>query len=403
MDLPEEEPAADWVSFDFPIYCPKKGELADSTGVFPPYEPRPFVLEPESALIPAEGETTFTVTFDPAAPHPVAHEWYMVGDVRYQVDADEELPERTPPSLPPLFVALTAACVTPKLESAHKQLHFTSLANPHTGPPPTVRAAWLTNVTPAPLYFRLSVDDEAFFGIVSAELGIGGSEHVSAADIAAGHEFLLQPGEKIRANVRFVPKKLQKRKEEDPNAPPKPLWKMREDQEAADKLVSDSDQTANLVMSFNNGSEQKLPILASCIFPAVELSPSTVDFGTLLVGRPMQRVVKVRNTSQAQLGWKLISAEDANFKVNMKEGTLPPMVGGAPTETEVVVTLTADREGVYDKIVQVQAAHGRGCVLRLKAVGSFDEAHERRAGRTGYASGGQFASATSGGFDTAAW
>merc|ERR1711871_655124 len=131
-------------------------------------------------------------------------------------------------------------------------------------------------------------------------------------------------------------------------------------------------------------------------------NPATVDFGTLLVGRPMQRTVKIRNTSQAQLGWKLVNSEDENFKVDIREGLLPPMVGGAAQETEIVVTLTADREGVYDKIVQVQAAHGRGGVLRLKAVGSFEEADERRAGRTGYASGGQFASSTSGGFDTAA-
>jgi hypothetical protein len=406
-DLPEEEPAAaasDWVSFDFPVYCPQKGELADPTGVFPAYEPRPFKLDPESALVPAEGEVTFTVTFDPATPHPVAHEWYMVGDAQYSVpEGEEPLPERTPAPLPPMFVALTAACVTPKLESAHKQLHFTSFANPATGPPPTVRAALLTNVTPAPVYFSLSVDDEQFFGIVSAELGIGGSELVGAADIAGGHVFLLQPGEKLRANVRFVPKKLAKKKEEDPNEPPKPLWKVREEQEAADLLVHDSEQTANLLMTFNNGRVQQLPIVASCIFPAVEPSPSTVDFGQLLVGRPMQRTVKIKNTSQAKLGWKLINSEDENFKVDIREGVLPPMIGGSPQETEITVTLTADREGVYDKIVQVQAAHGRGGVLRFKAVGSFDEAHERRAGRTGFASGGQYASSTSGGNDTAAW
>merc|ERR1711969_132990 len=124
----------------------------------------------------------------------------MVADCAYA----EELPERTPAELPPMFVGLSAACVEPVLSSAHKQLHFTSYAGPASGPPPTVRAAHLTNDTAAPLYFRLSVDDPQFFGLVSAELGVGGAETVGAAEIAAGHVFLLQPGEKLRANVRFV-------------------------------------------------------------------------------------------------------------------------------------------------------------------------------------------------------
>jgi hypothetical protein len=47
----EEEEEESWVSFDFPVYCPQKGELADTTGVFPPYEPRPFRLEPEFAVV----------------------------------------------------------------------------------------------------------------------------------------------------------------------------------------------------------------------------------------------------------------------------------------------------------------------------------------------------------------
>ena len=404
---PEPEPPSDWVSFDFPVYCPQKGELADQTEVFPPYEPRPFSLWPEGPqVIPAEGETTYTVTFDPHVAHEVSHEWYMVGDTKYIVpEGEEPLPERTPEELPPMFVALTAACVKPQLSSAHKQLHFTSYGGPQSGPPPIVRAALLTNDTPAPVYFTLTVDDDEFFGIVSAELGLGGSELVGAADIYGGHEFLLQPGEKLRCNVRFIPKKIKKSKDEadDPDAAPKPLWKQREEQEAANLLVHDAEQNANLIMSFNNGTTQKLQILATSIFPAVAPVPSTIDFGTLLVNRPMQRAVKIQNTSQATLAWKLVGAQDQNFSVSCTEGVLPPMVGGAPTEEEIIVTLVADREGVYDKIVQVAAANGRGGVLRFKAVGSFEEQDERRAGRTGFASGGEFASSTSGGNDTAAW
>ena len=297
----------------------------------------------------------------------------MATAINLQVQSQEEL-------------AAVDACVEPVLSSAHKQLHFTSYAGPASGPPPTVRAAHLTNDTAAPLYFRLSVDDPQFFGLVSAEVGVGGAETVGAAEIAAGHVFLLQPGEKLRANVRFVPKKLPKRAAEEEGGESKPLWKIKEEQEKADALVADCEQTANLVISFNNGATQQLPILASCVFPAVEPNPSTVDFGTLLVGRPMQRTVSIRNTSQAKLAWHLVNSEDENFKVDIREGVLPPMVGGAPTEQAITVTLTADREGVYDKVVQVQAAHGRGGVLRFKAVGSFEEADERRAGRTGYAS-----------------
>ena len=55
-------PAEDWVSFDFPIYCPKTGELADTTGVFP--RSRPEVYLPETHYSRgSRGVRTDVVTF----------------------------------------------------------------------------------------------------------------------------------------------------------------------------------------------------------------------------------------------------------------------------------------------------------------------------------------------------
>merc|ERR1711865_1006092 len=215
----------------------------------------------------------------------------------------------------------------------------------------------------------------------------------SAADIAAGYQFLLQPGEMLRANLRFTPKKLPRKAQlsEDEAQEHKPLWKVREEQEAADLLVQDSEQTGNLVIQFSNGTTQLLTLVASCVFPAVAPHPASLDFGTLLVGRPVQRTVQIRNLSQANLAWSLVRAEDANFKVDRKEGRIAPLVATALEGQEgqaVVVTFTPDREGTYDKVVQVQAENGRSAVLRLRAVGSFDEVNERRQGHTGYAAPG---------------
>jgi hypothetical protein len=160
-----------------------------------------------------------------------------------------------------------------------------------------------------------------------------------------------------------------------------------------------------------------------------EVVPATVDFGKLLVGRPVQRTVQIRNTSQAHLEWTLLQAESPNFELDRKAGLLPPQVAGEPVWQEVVVTFTATSEdtcenppfplpamsctgshrptseigtaraprmppsdpvraaGRSDKVVQVKAHHGRSAVLRLRAVGSFDEVDERWAGRTGFADG----------------
>jgi hypothetical protein len=76
---------------------------------------------------------------------------------------------------------------------------------------------------------------------VSAEVGVGGAEYVSKDAIAAGHKLLLQPGESLIVNVCYLPTKLPRSfgavDEEANSGPPKPLWKVREEQEAADLLV----------------------------------------------------------------------------------------------------------------------------------------------------------------------
>jgi hypothetical protein len=188
----------------------------------------------------------------------------------------------------------------------------------------------------------------------------------------------------LRANVRFQPKSLPKKAQlsegEDSQHEHKPLWKVREEQEAADLLVQDCTQNGNLLIQFSNGSQQLLPLVASCIYPAVQPYPASVDFGTILVGRPVQRTVQIRNLSQASLAWSLVGAEDTNFKVSVKSGQLAPLCSTAIQGQDghlIVVAFTADREGTYDKVIQVQAKHGRSAVLRFRAVGSFDEAVER--------------------------
>jgi hypothetical protein len=99
-------------------------------------------------------------------------------------------------------------------------------------------------------------------------------------------------------------------------------------------------------------------MLAKSVFPAVEAVPATVDFGKMLVARPVQMVVQVRsfppaavarrrpssialptqlprdshspgdsvaearaalqigNVSTANLEWKLVGASDKNFSVD---------------------------------------------------------------------------------------
>ena len=62
------------------------------------------------------------------------------------------------------------------------------------------------------------------------------------------------------------------------------MAKMKEEQAAADLLVTDSESHGNLLITYTNGDVQRQPLLGKSIFPAVECHPATVDFGKILVG-----------------------------------------------------------------------------------------------------------------------
>ena len=171
-----------------------------------------------------------------------------------------------------------APCVKPHLDSAHATLTFQSFSGPGNGPPPVVRSSLLTNKTAAPLYFQLGVDTHGY-SIVSAELGPGWLTMIGAAEILDGHTFMLPCGETVKVNVCYTPKRLPKKAAAEEGAEKKPLWRMREEQEAADKLVTDAEYPGNLVVAYSNGQVQEQPLLAKTIFPAVETIPATVDFG----------------------------------------------------------------------------------------------------------------------------
>ncbi|XP_052246606.1 deleted in lung and esophageal cancer protein 1-like isoform X3 [Dreissena polymorpha] len=170
--------------------------------------------------------------------------------------------------------------------------------------------------------------------------------------------------------------------------------------EIADEYLSGKEATEagrkmdildNLVVEFNNGAEQLVPLHATLTVPQFELTKDCIDFGTCLVGQTRELQLMITNQTLSHSQWSVtLESSSANctsrgdtltvntFRVEPMSGLLEANISHISNSKALLkVYFTAKHAETYEAVFAFHGILGESPRrLRVKAQGSYDAKHE---------------------------
>ncbi|XP_060555800.1 deleted in lung and esophageal cancer protein 1-like isoform X2 [Ruditapes philippinarum] len=152
------------------------------------------------------------------------------------------------------------------------------------------------------------------------------------------------------------------------------------DDESSGKKIEITD---NLMIEFNNGAHQMVPLHATLTVPQFELSKEFIDFGTCLVGQTREMQLMITNQTLSHTFWSVNSGSYGNqanevFCVEPTSGFLDAHITHiSDSKSLLKVFFTAKHAEDYESVFTFYGVLGeRTRQLTVQARGSYDEKHE---------------------------
>ncbi|XP_071158552.1 deleted in lung and esophageal cancer protein 1-like isoform X2 [Mytilus edulis] len=140
----------------------------------------------------------------------------------------------------------------------------------------------------------------------------------------------------------------------------------------------------DLVVEFNNGTTQKLPLYATLSVPQMELSKESLDFGVCLVGQRRELQLTISNKTASHCHWRVYqeSTYDSStidrFSIEPTEGYLEAHITHVSDSKSLLkVYFTAKHSEHYESVFVFRGNLGEESrKLFIRGTGSYDEKHE---------------------------
>ncbi|XP_063421465.1 deleted in lung and esophageal cancer protein 1-like isoform X2 [Mytilus trossulus] len=140
----------------------------------------------------------------------------------------------------------------------------------------------------------------------------------------------------------------------------------------------------DLVVEFNNGTTQKLPLYATLSVPQMELSKESLDFGVCLVGQRRELQLTISNKTASHCHWRVYqestidSSTIDRFSIEPTEGYLEAHITHVSDSKSLLkVYFTAKHSEHYETVFVFRGNLGEESrKLFIRGTGSYDEKHE---------------------------
>jgi len=388
---------------------------------------QPFVVEPAQVVIKGGEFSKFTVSF--VSERGAPHNGYLVGTSRvFSPEAPISLklwPEGdkadsvgtllsgtfhpyagSPPApLQQLQVDLSAASVPCRLEpDANSELSFTCCSTQD----PETHAAYrrvitMTNLQTCPLLFSMRTDGP--FDILSITPSAPQDpimyKGITATPSSFGNQTYLPPRESVDVSLQFkLPKSVTQSapstsrmssngRRSNSGAPP-----------AVEQPRDDFTVDGQLLVSYSNGDVQPLPLTASILHPALEIKPTSIQYGRVHVRSPKPVDIILSNPTGVDASWVVVQqngrpkyfkfpddqAAAANseavfgpFIVRPAGGLLPGRGLHMPRTQRVTIAFAPTAAQNHEETLIFAVSKGRHCSITLQGSGSFQETEEHQA------------------------
>ncbi|CAH1233881.1 DLEC1 [Branchiostoma lanceolatum] len=139
--------------------------------------------------------------------------------------------------------------------------------------------------------------------------------------------------------------------------------------------------TQNMVIQFNNGTAQNLPLRASLVVPSISLSAETVDFGVCMVEQEREMDIIIANPTASDCYWAAtIESRDRDqaFQVTPASGMLQGALSHiAQNKALLKLNFSARHSKAFECVIVFQGVLGEEVRrLQVKGQGSYDGRHE---------------------------
>lgn len=347
---------------------------------------RPFDVTPRQQTIPAKSHSYAKVSFHPFTKHPSGEK--CTGYVAAYMSLEDQVLKvpgyvhrRHGVDLKPFRLDMTArvdpALLSVEMEEGRGTEFITAASDLLSGKTPLIHRFVLANTTETPLTMKFETKPP--FQVVSAEP----PPSAKASKSQTLGTIKIKPAKTVELKVGFcLSNELVRKVNEIP---------IDQEQEEGTLLTTTEDGDRilifkqDLTVQFSNNSTQSIPLAASIAVPTLRLSQGVVDFGTCLVGQPVEMHVMLYNPSQSGSAW--IAKKDPRyppvsqqvFVVSPSEGFLEAYASlVSRTKATIKVTFTAKHNIEYECVVivsgQLQEEEQR---LVLRGRGSYDQSYER--------------------------
>ncbi|KAI8513172.1 Deleted in lung and esophageal cancer protein 1, partial [Branchiostoma belcheri] len=139
--------------------------------------------------------------------------------------------------------------------------------------------------------------------------------------------------------------------------------------------------TQNMVIEFNNGTTQNLPLRASLVVPSISLSTEAVDFGVCMVEQEREMDILIANPTASDCYWTATiesKDDDQAFQVTPASGLLQGALSHiAQNKALLKLNFTARHSKAFECVIIFQGVLGEEVRrLQVKGHGSYDGRHE---------------------------
>ena len=121
------------------------------------------------------------------------------------------------------------------------------------------------------------------------------------------------------------------------------------------------------------GNVATVKITGTAIGPSVTLSQSTFQFGSVVAGKSVRRVLDIENHSDLPVHWQIDSECLGTFALGADRGALEPKFQGIPGKAQVVVTFAPIEPANYHKRIIVALRDHRPLAFDVVGTGYDDK------------------------------
>ncbi|XP_012940303.1 deleted in lung and esophageal cancer protein 1 [Aplysia californica] len=347
--------------------------------------PKPYTIKPAQMVIPAQSSSLVDLTFSPLPTSEVAEEMDCFGYALGFMSLDNEDANKTKVNRQEAYEAdvlrldftahLKPALLTVEETDDEGMCYRSAMSdiikgNKVTSESLRVCSTMLSNNTLTPLTFRLKVEEP--FLLVDLDPssnaeGLTRGLSTSFCSLNPRHNFMVKVAFKVSPSILHN-NSFPERKEES-------------EDETVERKLEFKDE---LLIQFDNGAQQTVPLFATLAVPQMELSTDELDFGTCLVGQTRIKELIISNRTASHSHWSILverkcdNCSHDTFCIEPSQGMLEAHITHVSNSKSIIkVYFTAKHSESYDCTFLVKGMLGEDSRrIHVYGCGSYDGKHE---------------------------